>query len=114
MTFPFNENLIIKIEDVDTCEIIIGNYSKIKSMPFCGKRTFAVTSIKRQQNRLKCQLPFTDGIISKYSTPTITTVSQSGKKMGHKAAKMLIDRLELEEEHLRRKKIIKLSSETIL
>jgi LacI family transcriptional regulator len=43
---PFNENLIIKI-DVDTCEIIIGNYYKIKPlMPFCGKRAFAVTSIK--------------------------------------------------------------------
>jgi LacI family transcriptional regulator len=26
---PFNENLIIKIEDVDTCEIIIDNYYKI-------------------------------------------------------------------------------------
>jgi LacI family transcriptional regulator len=23
---PFNENLIIKIEDIDTCEITIGNY----------------------------------------------------------------------------------------
>jgi LacI family transcriptional regulator len=32
---PFNENLIIKIEDVDTCEIIIDNYYKIKPlMPF--------------------------------------------------------------------------------
>jgi LacI family transcriptional regulator len=43
---PFNENLIIKIEDVDTCEIII--QLKIKPlMPFCGKRAFAVTSIKQ-------------------------------------------------------------------
>jgi hypothetical protein len=34
-----------KIEDVDTCEIIIGNYWKIKPlMPFCGKRAFAVIS----------------------------------------------------------------------
>jgi LacI family transcriptional regulator len=33
-----------------------------------------------------------------YSTPTITTVSQNGTKMGKKAAKMLIDRLESEEE----------------
>jgi LacI family transcriptional regulator len=30
---------------------------------------------------------------------TITTVSQSGIKMGNRAAKMLIDRLESEEEH---------------
>jgi hypothetical protein len=35
------------IEDVDTCEIIMDNYYKIKPlMPFCGKRAFAVTSIK--------------------------------------------------------------------
>ena len=32
-----------------------------------------------------------------YSTPTITTVSQNGIKMGKKAAMMLIDRLESEE-----------------
>ena len=42
-------------------------------------------------------IAFTDGIISKYSTPTITTVSQNGIKMGNKAAKILIERLEAEE-----------------
>ena len=41
---------------------------------------------------------FTDGIISKYSSPSITTVSQNGIKMGGKAAKMLIERLESEQE----------------
>jgi DNA-binding LacI/PurR family transcriptional regulator len=57
-------------------------------MPFCGKRAFAVTSIKTA-NKIGLNVPkdlaviaFTDGIISKYSTPTITTVSQSGIKMG--------------------------------
>jgi LacI family transcriptional regulator len=47
---------------------------------------------------------FTDGIISKYSSPSITTVGQNGIKMGNKAAQMLIDRLETEleeEEHYR-------------
>jgi LacI family transcriptional regulator len=43
-------------------------------------------------------IAFTDGIISKYSTPTITTVSQSGIKMGKKAAEILIERLESEED----------------
>ena len=37
-------------------------------------------------------------MISKYSTPTITTVSQSGVKMGNRAAKIIIDRLESEDE----------------
>ena len=44
-------------------------------------------------------IAFTDGIISKYSTPTITTVSQNGIKMGRKAAQMLIERLENEEDY---------------
>ncbi|WP_339920555.1 LacI family DNA-binding transcriptional regulator [uncultured Flavobacterium sp.] len=105
---PFNEDLIIKIEDVDTCEIIIGKLLEDKAIDavFAVNELFAVTSIKAA-NKMGVNVPkdlaviaFTDGIISKYSTPTITTVSQSGKKMGNKAAKMLIDRLELEDEHL--------------
>jgi LacI family transcriptional regulator len=103
---PFNENLIIKIEDVDTCEIIIGKLLEDKAIDavFAVNELFAVTSIKTA-NKIGVNVPkdlaviaFTDGIISKYSTPTITTVSQSGLKMGNRAAKMLIDRLESEEE----------------
>ena len=38
------------------------------------------------------------GIISKYSTPTITTVTQNGIEMGNMAAKILIERLESEDD----------------
>ena len=65
---------------------------------------FAVTAIKLAMSK-GIKIPedlsvvaFTDGIISKYSTPTITTISQNGIKMGRKAAEMLINRLELEDE----------------
>jgi LacI family transcriptional regulator len=70
---------------------------------FCGKRAFAVTSIKTA-NKIGLNVPkdlacpFTDGLFQN-TPPTITTVSQSGIKMGNRAAKMLIDRLESEEEH---------------
>jgi LacI family transcriptional regulator len=37
-------------------------------------------------------------MISKFSSPSITTVSQNEIKMGEKAATMLIDRLENEDE----------------
>lgn len=37
---------------------------------------------------------FTDGLISAYSSPSITTVAQHGFTMGKQAAEMLIDRLE--------------------
>ncbi|MBF7092303.1 LacI family DNA-binding transcriptional regulator [Flavobacterium sp. ALJ2] len=103
---PFNEDLIIKIEDVDTCEIIISQLLEDRAIDavFAVNELFAVTIIKTA-NKMGLRVPqdlaviaFTDGIISKYSTPTITTVSQSGNKMGNKAAKMLIDRLELETE----------------
>ena len=63
---------------------------------------FAVTAIKLATKMGK-KIPedlsiigFTDGIISKYSSPSITTISQNGVKMGEKAAKMLIERLESE------------------
>ncbi|WP_420553546.1 LacI family DNA-binding transcriptional regulator [Tenacibaculum aiptasiae] len=37
---------------------------------------------------------FTDGLISEYSSPSITTVVQHGFTMGKQAAEMLIDRIE--------------------
>jgi LacI family transcriptional regulator len=102
---PFDENLIIKIENVDTCEITIGRLLEDKAIDavFAVNELFAVTIIKTA-NKIGLNVPkdlaviaFTDGIISKYSTPTITTVSQSGIKMGNRAAKMLIERLEAEQ-----------------
>ncbi|CAD0003550.1 LacI family DNA-binding transcriptional regulator [Flavobacterium chungangense] len=103
---PFNEDLIIKIEDVDTCEITISQllHDRAFDAVFAVNELFAVTIIKTA-SKMGLKVPddlaviaFTDGIISKYSTPSITTVSQSGEKMGSKAAKMLIERLEAEHE----------------
>lgn len=37
---------------------------------------------------------FTDGILSRYAKPRLTTVAQHGDKMGEIAAKLLIDRVE--------------------
>ncbi|PKB17087.1 LacI family DNA-binding transcriptional regulator [Flavobacterium sp. 5] len=103
---PFDESLIIKIEDIDTCEIIIGKLLEDEAIDavFAVNEIFAVTCIKTA-NKIGLNVPkdlaviaFTDGMISKYSTPTITTVSQSGVKMGNRAAKIIIDRLESEDE----------------
>ncbi|MFY8111345.1 MAG: substrate-binding domain-containing protein, partial [Flavobacterium sp.] len=102
---PFDDQLIIKIEDVDTCEITISQLLEDKAIDavFAVNELFAVTILKTA-HKIGLNVPkdlaiiaFTDGIISKYSTPTITTVSQSGAKMGKKAAEMLIQRLETEE-----------------
>lgn len=103
---PIKDELIVKIEDIEGCA------DKIKTMLeqcrpeaiFAVNELFAVTSIKLA-TKMGIKVPeelsvigFTDGIISQFSTPTITTVSQNGEKMGAKAAKMLIERLEMEEE----------------
>ncbi|WP_348800475.1 LacI family DNA-binding transcriptional regulator [Flavobacterium adhaerens] len=104
---PFDEKLIIKIEDIDTCEIIIGKLLEEEAIDavFAVNEIFAVTCIKTA-NKIGLNVPkdlaviaFTDGMISKYSTPTITTVSQSGVKMGNRAAKIIIDRLESEDDN---------------
>ena len=102
-----DENLILKIEDTEnfeaSIEALITNNPDLQAI-FAVNELFAVTAIKTA-NRLGKKVPedlsvigFTDGIISKYSSPSITTVSQNGVKMGGKAAKMLIERLEAEEE----------------
>jgi LacI family transcriptional regulator len=101
-----DEKLIVKIEDIDNCsnqiEELLGE-SGVDSI-FAVNELFAVTAIKAAK-KLKMNVPediavigFTDGIISTYSSPSITTVSQNGIKMGNKAAQMLIERLESEDE----------------
>lgn len=41
---------------------------------------------------------FTDGILSRYSTPGLTALAQHGEQMGEIAAQMLIDKVESEKE----------------
>jgi len=101
-----SEDLIVKIEDIDNCAVKIEKLLREEKPDaiFAVNELFAVTTIKLA-NKMGLKVPedisvigFTDGIISQFSTPTITTVSQNGIKMGGRAAKMLIERLEMEEE----------------
>ncbi|MBK8599574.1 MAG: LacI family DNA-binding transcriptional regulator [Flavobacterium sp.] len=103
---PINNDLIIKIEDIDNCSTQIEELLTNNDLDsiFAVNELFAVTAIKTAK-RLQMNVPedvaiigFTDGIISNYSSPSITTVSQNGIKMGNKAAQMLIERLESEDE----------------
>jgi LacI family transcriptional regulator len=100
------ESIILKIEDTDNFEAPIEALLRDNRIDaiFAVNEIFAVTAIKLA-NKLGKKIPqdlsiigFTDGIISKYSSPSITTVSQNGIRMGEKAAKMLIEKLEIEEE----------------
>ncbi len=101
-----DDKLIVKIEDIASCASKIEVLLKQEKPDaiFAVNELFAVTSIKLA-GKMGIKVPdelsvigFTDGIISQFSTPSITTVSQNGIKMGGKAARMLIERLEMEEE----------------
>jgi len=70
---------------------------------FAVNELYAVTTMKVAR-KLGFEIPnelqvvsFTDGVLSKHSTPSLSTVSQHGQKIGEKAADLLINRLELEE-----------------
>ncbi len=49
---------------------------------------------------------FTDGLISEYSSPSITTIAQHGFTMGKQAVELLIERIEKESETIKPKKIV--------
>jgi len=76
----------------------IGENSAIDGI-FCVNEIYAAAALKVLKKR-KIHVPndisiicFTDGFISKYSSPTLTTVSQHGEKIGASSAQMLIDKL---------------------
>ena len=100
-----DDNLILKIEDIENYEPLIQSFIENNELDaiFAVNEIFAVTAIK-VATKLGKKVPedlsiigFTDGIISKYSSPSITTVSQNGVEMGKRAAKMLLEKLELDE-----------------
>ncbi|SFW62438.1 transcriptional regulator, LacI family [Sinomicrobium oceani] len=97
-----SESLIVKIEDIDNCERQIAELfdSEKFDAVFAVNELFAVTAMKEAQRR-GYKIPediafvgFTDGILSQFAFPTLTTVDQHGLEMGEMAAKMLIQRLE--------------------
>ncbi len=97
-----NNELILKIEDVENCEIEISEFLKNKEIDaiFAVNELFAVTAIKvlkKQDKRVPedvSVIGFTDGILSKHFIPSLTTVSQHGEEMGERAANLLIEKLE--------------------
>ncbi len=69
---------------------------------FCVNEIFAISCMKIVQS-LGMKVPeqisfigFTDGLLSRFSNPSLSIVAQHGDKMGEMAAKMLIDKIEAE------------------
>jgi LacI family transcriptional regulator len=108
-----NSNLILKIDDsldvennLDVLETEIAHFLKSNHKIdgiFAVNELYAVSAMKVAR-KLGFKIPddiqvigFTDGVLSKHATPSLTTVSQHGQKIGEQAANLLIDRLEAED-----------------
>lgn len=104
---PLDEDLILKIEDMDNSEKEIEEFLTDKNVDalFAVNEHFAVSAIKAlHEHGLKVPddvsvIGFTDGELSKRFIPSLTTVSQHGSKMGEEAARLLIDKLESPSEY---------------
>ena len=97
-----NEDLILKLPFNEVDENAIQNFFNTKNIDavLCVNEIFAIHCMSLVQKNGK-KIPddisfigFTDGILSKYANPTLTSVAQHGEKMGEIAAKMLIEKVE--------------------
>jgi LacI family transcriptional regulator len=96
-----DEQLILRLpynEDVNGIEsfLVKNNFDAVLSV----NEIFAIHCMGVVQ-KMGLKIPkdvsvigFTDGILSKYSEPKLTTVAQHGDKMGEVAAKLLIEKIE--------------------
>src|SRR5690606_30303627 len=109
-----DSDLILKVDDAlvsdDHLESlekeIEGLFKRNKNIDgvFAVNELYAIIAMKVARN-LGLKIPediqfigFTDGVLSKHATPSLTTVNQHGQIMGEKAAELLIDNLEREDE----------------
>lgn len=100
-----NKNLILKLPSMNSVE---GNEMKdffaneqIDAV-LCVNEIYAIHGMRIVQ-KMGLRIPedisfigFTDGILSKFSNPTLTSIAQHGERMGEIAAEMLIDKVESE------------------
>lgn len=110
-----NASLILKIDVELDSEDHFGNleneieqfFKNNKNIDgiFAVNELYAITAMKvAKKHGMKIPeniqiIGFTDGVLSKHATPSLSTVSQHAQEMGEKAADLLIDRLELEVEN---------------
>jgi LacI family transcriptional regulator len=110
---PLDNTLIIKTEDSKRSDIILPiledelrtalkNNTAIDAI-FTVNEIYAASAM-RVIRELGLSIPgdiavicFTDGVISKYATPPLSTVNQHGTQIGIEAANLLIDRIEQKE-----------------
>lgn len=110
-----NINLVINVDD-DNGQDIYKQIEKVFEQKidaiFAVNEIYAAVAIRiAKEKGLKIPkdlsvIGFTDGLISEYSSPSITTVAQHGYTMGKQAAELLIDKIESKTQVPPRTKVI--------
>lgn len=98
-----DENLIVKVNDDDNItEQITGVFDQINPPDaiFAVNEIYAATAVKIAKNR-GLNVPndiaimgFTNGLISEFSSPQLTTIAQHGYTMGEKSMEILLEELD--------------------
>lgn len=99
---PFDEKLVInfdKNDDLDILMTFLLNYAAVDAILGLDEITAvkAMQLVKSKGYKVPEDISiigFTNGQLSQYVSPALTTVSQHGKYIGESAAKQLIDRIE--------------------
>ncbi len=96
------EGLVLKLPYIDIDEITVEKFfsrGKIDAV-LCVNEVFAVQCMRLVQ-KMGMRVPedisfigFTDGLLSKYASPSLTSINQHGEQMGEVAARMLIEKIE--------------------
>ena len=102
-----NEDLIVRVDNEEELEqqiVKLFDEQEFDAL-MAVNELYAVAALKEALKRgIKVPeelniIGFTDGIISRHSTPSISTIKQNAFKMGEISAKLLINKLEDESEH---------------
>ncbi|MFT6959071.1 MAG: LacI family transcriptional regulator [Polaribacter sp.] len=106
-------NLIVEIDEkLDIQKQIETVFEQDIDGVFAVNEIYAANTIRIAKKRgLKVPedlsvIGFTDGLISQYSSPSITTIAQHGFTMGKQAVALLIERIENESETFSPRKIV--------
>ena len=104
---PVDEDLILKIEDVDHSEQEILDFLKNIDVDgiFSVNEQFSASAVKGLK-QMGLSVPedvslisFSDGDLSRRFIPSFSTINQHGIEIGARAAELLIERLEGDEQH---------------
>lgn len=103
---PLEESLILKLPSMEVEASAFDTFFKTQEVDavLCVNEIFAIHAMRLAHGMNK-RIPedisfigFTDGLLSKFAMPSLTAIAQHGELMGEEAARMLIEKVETENE----------------